>query len=57
MKQLNWATLTVCALLVTPVAARAQSVDVVASGLNNPRGLAFAPNGNLYARRGWCRGK
>ena len=48
MKQLNWATLTVCALLVTPVAARAQSVDVVASGLNNPRGLAFAPNGDLY---------
>ncbi len=48
MKQLNWATLAVCALLVTPAAAPAQSVEVVASGLNNPRGLAFAPNGDLY---------
>ena len=48
MKLLNWARLTVCAILMTPVVSQAQSVDVVASRLNNPRGLAFAPNGNLY---------
>ena len=48
MKPLNWARLTVCAILITPVVADAQSVEVVASGLNNPRGLAFAPTGDLY---------
>jgi sugar lactone lactonase YvrE len=48
MKPLNWARLTVCAILITPVVAEAQSVEVVASGLNNPRGLAFAPSGDLY---------
>jgi hypothetical protein len=26
----------------------APQVDVIASGLNNPRGIAFAPNGQLY---------
>lgn len=36
-----------CVLLLAGV-ADAQTVDVVASGLNNPRGLAFAPNGDLY---------
>jgi hypothetical protein len=36
-----------CTLALT-AAAQAQTVDVVASGLNNPRGLAFAPNGDLY---------
>jgi hypothetical protein len=28
--------------------AGAQSVEILASGLNNPRGIAFAPNGGLY---------
>jgi hypothetical protein len=28
--------------------ASAQSVDTLASGLNNPRGIAFAPDGSLY---------
>ena len=28
--------------------AAAQSVETLASGLDNPRGLAFAPNGELY---------
>lgn len=27
----------------------AQTVEVVAQGLDNPRGLGFAPNGELYA--------
>lgn len=41
-------SLTASALMATAVVAGAQTVDVVASGLNNPRGLAFAPNGDLY---------
>lgn len=34
--------------LLLPTPALAQSVDVVMSGLDNPRGLAFAPDGALY---------
>ena len=34
--------------LLLPVPALAASVDVVMSGLDNPRGLAFAPDGSLY---------
>jgi hypothetical protein len=34
--------------LVFAAQASAQSVDTLASGLNNPRGIAFAPNGSLY---------
>lgn len=39
---------TLSAALLSAGSAHAQTVDVVASGLNNPRGLAFAPNGDLY---------
>lgn len=35
------------ALGTVPLAS-AQAVDVLASGLSNPRGIAFAPNGDLY---------
>lgn len=28
--------------------AQAQTVETIATGLNNPRGIAFAPNGELY---------
>ena len=48
LNHVAWAGLTACAIVLTTAAADAQSVDVVASGLNNPRGLAFAPNGDLY---------
>jgi hypothetical protein len=38
-----------CTLLVTAAAAgAAPQVDVIAKGLSNPRGLAFAPDGALY---------
>jgi len=37
----------VVGLGVAPL-ADAQSVETMASGLNNPRGMAFAPNGELY---------
>ncbi len=35
-------------LALSPVAHADQAVTGVATGLDNPRGLAFAPNGNLY---------
>jgi glucose/arabinose dehydrogenase len=37
-----------CALLAAPLLAGAAGSELVTSGLNNPRGLAFAPNGELY---------
>jgi sugar lactone lactonase YvrE len=37
-----------CTLLLVATVARAQSIEVIESGLSNPRGLAFAPNGDLY---------
>lgn len=36
------------ALLAASASYAAPQVDVIATGLNNPRGLAFAPNGQLY---------
>jgi hypothetical protein len=39
---------TACAALLLTSSAHAQTVEVVASGFKNPRGLAFAPNGDLY---------
>src|ERR687898_508357 len=41
------AALALLATLSTPVAA-ASTVTVVMSGLDNPRGLAFGPQGALY---------
>ncbi len=40
----------IVALLLLPLTALAQPApfETVAEGLNNPRGLAFAPNGQLY---------
>ena len=34
--------------LTASVATAAPQVDVLASGLSNPRGIAFAPNGQLF---------
>jgi hypothetical protein len=43
------ALLLVTSSFAAPVrAAQAPTFEVVASGLDNPRGLAFAPNGTLY---------
>jgi glucose/arabinose dehydrogenase len=43
-------TVGVLAAVVAPTAAQAgeSGVTVVAKGLDNPRGLAFAPDGSLY---------
>lgn len=37
-----------CAALLAASSAQAQTVEIVASGLNNPRGIAIAPDGALY---------
>lgn len=37
-----------CTLLMSAAAVAAPQVDVIASGLKNPRGLAFAPDGTLF---------
>ncbi|WP_166815929.1 hypothetical protein [Luteimonas yindakuii] len=41
-------TLVLAAALLLPAPAWSASVDVVMSGLDNPRGLAFAADGTLY---------
>jgi hypothetical protein len=44
----NWAAAQTSVLPGVPVAARGVSVQVVASGLEDPRGLAFGPDHRLY---------
>jgi hypothetical protein len=48
-KQIMTSSLLVLALTLTAIAAQGPpQLTVLADGLNNPRGLAFAPNGKLY---------
>jgi hypothetical protein len=44
------------ALLASTVLAQSSNVSVFASGFNNPRGLKFGPDGNLYVAEGGTGG-
>src|SRR5690242_9224177 len=42
------ATAALAVVLVPPIADAHSTVTTIASGLDNPRGLAFGPDGGLY---------
>jgi hypothetical protein len=46
----------ICAVLLLATLAFSQSIELVATGLNNPRGLKFGPDGNLYVAEGGAAG-
>jgi len=53
----NWVLLLGFALyLIGSAWAQSPNVTVFASGLNNPRGLKFGPDGNLYVAEGGLGG-
>jgi hypothetical protein len=47
---------TVCLCLVPSISAQSENVSVYFTGLNNPRGLKFGPDGNLYVAEGGLGG-
>ncbi len=55
MSRIPFVTSLVVGLVLAawPVHAQSVSVSTVAGGLSDPRGLAFAPNGDLYVAEAW----
>ena len=47
---------TVCLCLVPRLSAQSENVSVYFTGLDNPRGLKFGPDGNLYVAEGGLGG-
>ena len=45
---MNFEFLSKCALITALSAAPILAADVIGTGLNNPRGIAISPNGDLY---------